>query len=238
MNNHRKLNEKEETIRISGTLDVVADYLKSKYQWSYQDAARVALLLLVEQECDISEVPNLSRFSENSIESFIDEQKAQGMFGNMRVFFNFTEAKMKVMNAIPLYILDWMITPELEDKKLLKTFFSILETLASCARIIEDIHVCVCCRAWEQASKNHMRRFDIERLFSEKDKGGDKSNFICTLASEDGEQRCGHSHWKCKLYMSGNVCTLTENKLMGIINKLSEERIIEPVVEKKQYRFL
>lgn len=116
MNNHRKLNEKEETIRISGTLDVVADYLKSKYQWSYQDAAKVALLLLVEQECDISEVPNLSRFSENSIESFIDEQKAQGMFGNTRVFFNFTEAKMKVMNAIPLYILDWMITPELEDK--------------------------------------------------------------------------------------------------------------------------
>lgn len=231
----------EEVVRISGTLDAVASYIKSEYEISHRCAVKISLLLLMEQEAEFSEGgdSNFSKFSKESIESFYDDSfKSKGMIGSTRVFFNITNIKVELMHAIPEFILEWLINHDNTDILKVKAFFLILKTLVKNAQLIKDEHVCVCCKAWDIARKNQNKQFCIDDLFPEADTIGKITEYNCPYAQEDGTQKKKLSRWKCVFYKNGNYCDLTKFKLKCILETLEKLQVIESVEENRRYCFL
>lgn len=243
-----KMNEEQEILRVSGTLDNIAQYIKEVYNFSYDEATKVAFLLFFQQECEFSEKEsqNLPKFSKDDIENFLygnweDSQKAQGMLGSTRIFFSFTEAKVRLMREVPIAIIKELILGgcELDNLNWPLHLFSAFTILSSCFQSIKDAQVCVCCQAWQQAKKNKTRIFSLESLLPETDSL--EREPICLYTQEDGEKRYKLAHWKCPHYnkkQEHNGCDLNKNKILDLIQELEKIGVVEPVVENKKYRFL
>ena len=243
-----KMNEEQEILRVSGTLDNIAQYIKEVYNFSYNEATKVAFLLFFQQECEFSEKgsQNLPKFSKGDIESFLygnweDSQKAQGMLGSTRFFFSFTEAKVRLMREVPIAILKELILGECELENLNWTLhlFSAFTILLSCFQSIKDAQVCVCCQSLHQFQKNKTRIFSLESLLPETDSF--EREPIYSYTQEDGEKRYKLAHWKCPYHnneQGHNGCKLNANKILALIQELEKIGVVEPVVENKKYRFL
>ena len=242
------MNEKQEIIRLSGTLDHIAQYIKEEYNFSREEATKVAFLLFFQQECESSEKKNqnLPKFSKDDIENFLygngeDNQKAQGMLGSTRFFFSFTKARVRLSREVPIAILEEFISKkfELDDLNWFLHLFSAFKILLSCFQSIPDAQVCVCCQAWQQAKKNKTRTFSLQCFLPEID-SWEREPF-CSYSQEDGGQRYKLAHWWCPYYnkkQNHNGCTLNEKKILELIKGLEKIGVVEPVVENKKYCFL
>lgn len=131
-------NEKrEETIRVSGTLDAISAYIVQKLGLDPLDAAKAATLLWLEQECECADLAKNSELNVGlkSLREFGDNgEKARGMVADSRVFISAEGAMVMALASIPAQIVEDILCQSEIDQTAVKIYSRLRISFAKTVR--------------------------------------------------------------------------------------------------------
>jgi len=230
--------EDEEANRVSGTLDAIAAYIETEFGFSATDSAKVATLLWLEQENKFAEdarIPAMN-ISLKSLEEF--DGRAQGMVANSRVSFNVGKAKSEVFRALPMEILEAILSKSEIETIVVKALLRNLVRVAPCVNLVRDGLACVCMRAWHYVKGREHIPFQVNAVMPAKEfSRAPESPMTCEFTQDDGLQRLGAAKWECPHHKEGNYCNLTTGRAREMLNALVEQGVLESVGD-DSYAFL
>lgn len=222
--------KRDETDRVSGTLDAVAAYITREFGLSTLDAAKVSTLLMLEQECEIADAAKSSELNVGlkSLTDFVDEgSKAQGMVANSRFFFNVNRASAVVLASIPAEIVEDILLQSKIDKITIKVLLRVANIFKNNAAVIPDGLACVCMRAWRYVKKQKHIPFQTKDVMPcREDSRNETSRLVCELTQDDGRQRLGNAIWQCPYHKDGNYCRLTSGMVGQMLEVLEQQGVL------------
>lgn len=219
-----------ESGRVSVASDAVAAYIAKEFDLNALDAAKVATLLLLEQECEranTGESPELE-VGLKSFADFVGEgSKAQGMVANSRVFINVNKATVAALALIPAEIVEDMLLQSKLDKITVKVLVRVAGILKKTTTFIADGLVCVCMRAWRYVKKQKHIPFQVKDVMPGREYPQDETScLVCELTQDDGRQRLGHAHWQCPCHKDGNYCRLNPEMARQMLDVLEQQGVL------------
>lgn len=228
----------EEIICVSGTLDAIAEYIKTEFSFNTTDSAKAATLLWLERECELAETARIPAINIGlkSLEEFGD--KAQGMVANSRVYINVDKVKVEVFRALPLEILNDILGKSEIKTIAIKTLLRNIARVASHATLVKEGLACVCLRTWLYVKGREHISFQVDAAMPTREFSRDPdSPMTCEFTQDDGKQHIDAAKWECPFHKEGNYCTLTSDKVKDILAVLVEQGILERVGD-NSYAFL
>lgn len=223
-------NEKK-TVRVSGTLDAVAMYIEREFGLDKGDAEKVATILWLEQENELAEATRTPELNADlkSLREFGDEDtRAQGMVAKSRVFMDLEKTKIFAFQAIPVEVVDALLSTDSLPTKVVKMLLGIVCAVAPNFQLVPEGLSCVCMRAWDYVKRREHIPFQVENVMPGKEFSEDKdSPRTCELTKDDGRQHLGHAAWQCRCHVGENYCTLTPVKAGEMLHALSELGVLE-----------
>ncbi len=220
----------EAPVPVSGTPEAVAFYIQQEWGFTPKEAAKAVSVLWLEQECnrvgiDIPSFPN--SLPKLRLEDFSDhERKAQGMVTDSRIFLNLNKASAKLFAAVPDVVIDWLLTGEWK-LPLLKSALMLLVKLRSDIQLVPEGLACVCMRAWKRVNGKVNIPFKAEDICPCHENPRDiNSPLVCDLTAEDNRAHLGRASWECHCHNENNYCTLTLEKISGMLVDLEKRGIL------------
>ncbi len=224
-------NEKrEETIRVSGTLDAISAYIVQKLGLDPLDAAKAATLLWLEQECECADLAKNSELNVGlkSLREFGDNgEKAQGMVADSRVFISAEGAMVMALASIPAQIVEDILCQSEIDQTAVKILFKVANIIRKNGTVIPDSLACVCMRAWRCVKRQVHIPFHVDDVMPGREYPRDEaSGLVCDLTQDDGRQRLKAAKWSCPYHRDGNHCCLTPALAGQMLDVLEQQGVL------------
>lgn len=216
-----------EVIRVSGTLDAIAEYVAKEFEFSYTEGAKVVTLLWLEQECELAEsarVPEIN-IALKSLDEF--DERAKGMVGNSRIFMNIDRIKAKACRAIPYELVEGMLCETKIKISMISVLLKIIVIAEQETLFIKDGLACVCMKAWQHVRGHEQVPFSINAVMPEQEfeRAGTGDN-TCQFTREDGRQYLKNAKWECPYHKEGNYCCLSHDRVAEILNCLVQQGVL------------
>lgn len=221
----------EKSVRVSGTLDAVAMYIEREFGLDKGDAAKVATILWLEQENKFAEATRTPELNADlkSLQEFGDEDTpAQGMAAKSRVFMDLEKTKIAAFQAIPVEVVDALLSTDGLLTKAVRMLLGIVCAVAPNFQLVPEGLSCVCMRAWDYVKRREHIPFQVENVMPGKEFSEDEdSRRTCELTKGDGRQHLSHAAWQCRCHEGENYCTLTLEKARDMLCALNELGVLE-----------
>ncbi len=223
--------DEKKSVRVSGTLDAVAMYIEREFGLDKGDAAKVAIILWLEQENELVEATRTPELNADlkSLREFGDEDTlAQGMVAKSRVCMDLEKTKIAAFQTIPVEVVDALLSTDGLLTKVVRMLLGTVCAVAPNFQLVPKGLSCVCMRAWDYVKMREHIPFQVENVMPGKEFSEDEdSRRTCELTKDDGRQHLGHAAWQCQCHEGENYCTLTPKKAGDMLHALSQLGVLE-----------